>query len=72
VGKVRFVASTLLDALATPPNQNVETLSDEAQRASQRNSRAQNYLCESPLICSVLYRRKEKGDGCMLMFQGTF
>ena len=45
VTKVRFVASTLLDALSSP-QVNASPASPETTRASQRLIRAQNYLCE--------------------------
>jgi len=41
VTKVRFVASTLLDALTSPNN-----TGDESAPASQRTRRAQTYLCK--------------------------
>jgi hypothetical protein len=47
VFKVRFVASTLLDALAPSPEA-AGAAANGAMQTNQRTQRAQSYLCECP------------------------
>lgn len=46
VHKVRFVASTLLDALAAPNAPDQAGLNPDQARAMAKTQRAQTYLCE--------------------------
>jgi len=50
VAKVRFVASTLLDALQSSSSSNVHGASSEMMHANERTSRAQGYLCEFTVL----------------------
>ncbi|KAL1407482.1 hypothetical protein Q8F55_006915 [Vanrija albida] len=65
VAKVRFVASTLLDALQSPPALPVHTTTPEMIRANERTARAQGYLWDFLRILSdieALYMMDDEED----------